>query len=163
MKFCTGMEKCHTNTLSLNRCEGVMCTIDLDCLSASCIGGSCSDNKTCATSQSADKNKCHGVLCLHKSECKAYNGNQTCLDGYCSENSTCSSHPKALMNRCHLVNCTYNSECSTGYCEGNKCVYFQEVKGVTERSLIAYILIPIGVILLGVIICIICKKRANKL
>jgi hypothetical protein len=72
--YCTGVAGCHTNTLSLYRCEGASCVTNLDCESSKCVGKTCSYRSDCATDESAFTDKCEGVMCVSASECKVFGG-----------------------------------------------------------------------------------------
>jgi hypothetical protein len=70
--MCSARNNCHSSPDSkvTIKCEGMYCSaLGVECATGSCIQNSCSADKTCATHQTAIKDKCEGVMCLSNDEC----------------------------------------------------------------------------------------------
>ena len=86
---CSADMSCSTSYLStVNRCEGVRCLHESECLFSSetgevgCVAGFCSKRANCATAAIANSKKCENTLCSSNYECGS---GMICFNSICSK------------------------------------------------------------------------------
>lgn len=123
--MCSAKDNCHSNPdfKVTIKCDGLFCSGNQnECLAGNCIQNSCSADKTCATHQTAIKDKCEGVMCISSDECVLdYDKNRTCFEGYCSKSAACSTSSKSSTSRCNNVECSQDSNCLSKKCNSGLC------------------------------------------
>ena len=111
---------------SKDRCEGVPCFSDSECLSSfwchavfrTGIKSICTKRYGCATSDLTNQGRCDGVNCTSNFQCDS----QTCENGVCSAQKKCKDTFISSKNLgCDGYKCTvdadcYSKNCFRGYC-----------------------------------------------